>query len=135
MAASTTTVLSGFSETALRGLVSLGPIDGSPDDLALELGLSVWMHQCDVDIDGASDALWNVRGILLEVANFDPRSEPIPFSGRSPKLDLVNLAAYLGRLVFRVSAATQCAPSVVAEWVTQIATGVVPAPAPAQIAG
>jgi hypothetical protein len=133
MAASTTTVHSGFPETALRGLVSLGRAGSSRADMTLELGLSIWMRQCGVDIDEASDELWNVRGILLEVASFDPRSEPVPFSGRSPELDLVNLAAYLSGLVHRVSAATQCTPSVVAEWVTQIATGVVPAPA--QIAG
>jgi hypothetical protein len=129
MAASALSRDSDFPETALRGLVSLGPIDVRGDDLGLELGLSLWMHQCGLSVEDASDALWELRGILIEVANFGPRSEPIPFSGRSPKLDLVNLAAYLGGLILRASAALHCAPSVLAEWVMQISTGVIPSPA------
>jgi hypothetical protein len=129
MAASAPSPDVAFPGTALRGLVSLGPIDVGGDDLGLELGLSLWMHQCGLGIEDASDALWDLRGILIEVANFDPRSEPIPFSGRSPKWDLVNLAAYLGGLLLRASAALQCNSSVVAEWVTQISTGVIPSPA------
>jgi hypothetical protein len=116
---------SGFPEALLRGLVALGPVNLRTDNLTIELGLSLWMRQCGIAVEDASDVILTLRNILIEVAGFDPRREPTPFVGRTPELDLVNLTGYLGGLLFRASVAAQCSPGVVAEWVTQIANGVV----------
>jgi hypothetical protein len=118
----------GFPEAVLRGLVALGPVNFRRDNLTIELGLSLWMRQCGVAVEDASDVILSLRNILIGVAGFDPRREPAPFVGRSPELDLVNLTGYLGGLLLRVSVATQCSPGVVAEWVTQIANGAVQSP-------
>ena len=123
----------GFPEVVLRGLVALGPVNLRRDNLSLELGLSLWMRECGIAIEDASDVIMALRGILIEVAGFDPRREPIPFVGRSPELDLVNLTGYLGGLLVRASVAAQCSPGVVAEWVTQI--GERPCSSPVRAAG
>ena len=89
----------GFPEAVLRGLVALGPMNLRRDNLTLELGLSLWMRQCGIAVEDASDVILALRNILIEVAGFDPRREPTPFVGRSPELDLVNLTGYLGGLL------------------------------------
>jgi hypothetical protein len=118
----------GFPEAVLRGLVALGPVNLRKGNLTLELGLSLWMRQCGIAVEDASDTILALRNILIEVAGFDPRREPIPFVGRSPELDLVNLTGYLSGLLLRASVAAQCSPEIVAEWVTQIANGAVQLP-------
>jgi hypothetical protein len=128
MATPTSSTDTGFPETLLRGLVALGPVDLRKDNLTLELGLSLWMRQSGIAIEDASDVILTLRNILIEVAGFDPRGEPTPFVGRSPELDLVNLTGYVGGLLLRTSIAAQCSPAVVAEWVTQIANGLVQSP-------
>jgi hypothetical protein len=128
MASSTFSTGIDFPETVLRGLVALGPVNLRRDNLTLELGLSVWTRQCDIAVEDASEVIMALRSILIDVAGFDPRREPTPFVGRSPELDLVNLAGYLGGLLIRASVAAECSPGVVAEWVTQIANGVVQSP-------
>jgi hypothetical protein len=102
-----------FAPAVLRGLIDLGSVVET--DLALEFGLSAWMHFNDVDFEEARLALLAVRRILLRVGNIDPLTEPIPFSGRSPRLDTLNLAAYLGNLVERAAASTQCPPDDIVE--------------------
>ncbi len=97
----------------LSGLVVLGPVVET--DLALELALSAWMRFHDVDFDEARRALLTARRILLGVGKLDPLSEPIPFSGRSPRLDTLNLAAYLGCLVERAAASAHCRPDALVE--------------------
>ena len=118
----------GFPEALLRGLVALGPVNLRRDNLTIELGLSLWMRQCGIAVEDASDVILALRNILIEVAGFDPRREPTPFVGRSPELDLVNMTGYLGGLLLRASVAAQSSPGVVAEWVTQIAHGLVQSP-------
>ncbi len=103
----------GFAAAVLRGLVVLGPVVET--DLALELALSAWMRFDDVDFDEARRALLTARRILLGVGKLDPLSEPIPFSGRSPRLDTLNLAAYLGSLVERAAASAHCPPGALVE--------------------
>jgi hypothetical protein len=128
MDASTFSTDIGFPEAVLRGLVALGPLNVRRDNLSLELGLSLWMRQCGITVEDASDVILGLRNILIEVAGFDQSREPTPFVGRSPELDLVNLTGYLGGLLLRASRAAQCSPGVVAEWVTQIANGLVQSP-------
>ena len=103
----------GFAAAVLRGLVVLGPV--AETDLALELALSAWMRFNDVDSDGARRALLTARRILLGVGKLDPVTEPIPFSGRSPRLDTLNLAAYLGTLIERAAASAHCRPDALVE--------------------
>jgi hypothetical protein len=98
------------------------------DNLTIELGLSLWMRQCGVAVEDASDVILALRNILIEVAGFDPRREPTPLVGRSPELDLVNMTGYLGGLLLRASISAQTSPGIIAEWVTQIATGLVQSP-------
>jgi hypothetical protein len=105
----------GFAPTVLRGLIVLGPVVET--DLALELALSAWMRFCDVEFDGARRSLLAARRILLGVGHLDPLTEPVPFSGRSPRLDTLNLAAYLGNLVRRAAASAQLPPDVLVEQV------------------
>lgn len=109
----TVTATKGFAPAVLRGLVDLGPVVET--DLALELGLSAWIRFNDVDFEEARQALLEARRVLLEVGGIDPVTEPIPFSGRSARLDTLNLAAYLGNLVERAAASAQCPPDAIVE--------------------
>ena len=95
-----------FGEAVLRNLDTLVPPGTTGADLALELGLCAWMHQCDTDIDDALDRLWEVREAVLRTGGLDPITEPIPFGGRDPQAALVNLAIYLGGLLARSTAAS-----------------------------
>jgi hypothetical protein len=73
------------------------------------------MHFNDVDFEEARHALLTARRILLGVGGIDPLTEPVPFSGRSPRLDTLNLAAYLANLIERAAASTQCGPEAIVE--------------------
>jgi len=74
----------------------------------------------DMDLEGARSALLEVRQTLLGVGGIDPVTEPIPFSGRSPRLDALNLAAYLGNLVERAAVSAQCRPDAIVEQAIQV---------------
>jgi hypothetical protein len=102
-----------FGEAVLRNLEALVPPGTTGADLALELGLCAWMHQCDTDLDDAVDRLWEVREALLRAGGLDPATEPIPFGGRNPQAALVNLAIYLGNLLARGTAASGSDPATV----------------------
>jgi hypothetical protein len=104
-----------FAPVVLRGLAELGPFDLSEADLALELGLSAWMRFSATTLDDARSTMLHIRSVLLEAGEMDSHSEPIPFSGRSPRLDMLNLAAYLGNLVERAAWSAQCDPEVIVE--------------------
>ncbi len=95
-----------FGEAVLRNLEALVPLGTTQADLALELGLCAWMHQCDTDLDEALDQLWEVRAAVLTAGQLDPATEPIPFGGRQPQAALVNLVVYLGNLLTRASASS-----------------------------
>ena len=73
-------------------------------DLALELGLSAHLQACAIEVDDASAQLWAVRQAILEAADMDASTEPIPFGGRDERLGLLNMAVYLGNLVERAAA-------------------------------
>jgi hypothetical protein len=104
-----------FAPAVLRGLAELGPFDLSETDLALELGLSAWMRFSATTLDDARSTMLRIRLVLLEAGEMDTRSEPIPFSGRSPRLDMLNLAGYLGNLVERAAWSARCDPGVIVE--------------------
>jgi len=108
-------MLTDFGEAVLQNLEALVPVGTTQADLALELGLCAWMHQCGTDLDEALDRLWDVRGAVLVAGGLDPASEPIPFGGRNPQAALVNLTIYLGNLLGRASAHARCAPAAVVD--------------------
>jgi len=100
-----------FAPAVLRGLARLGPFDPSRADLALELGLSAWMRLGQTDLDEARATMLHLRAALLEAGRMDAHTEPVPFSGRSPRLDMLGLASYLGNLVDRAASSAQCDPA------------------------
>jgi hypothetical protein len=106
---------SGFAPALLRGLSTLGWADCSESDLALEMGLSAWMRLGGVDLESARGQMLVIRDALLEAGEMDTSSEPIPLSGRSPRLDTLHLATYLGTLVERAANCADCEPSQIVE--------------------
>jgi hypothetical protein len=92
---------SGFGPTVLVGLADLGPVDPSSGDLSLELGLSVWMRRNGLSLEDARRALLALREHVIGACGLDPATEPVPFVGRSPRLDVVTLISYLGQLLRR----------------------------------
>jgi hypothetical protein len=96
-----TSVSCGFGPTVLVGLADLGPVDPASGDLSLELGLSVWMRRNGISLEEARRALLALREHVIEACELDLATEPVPFVGRSPRLDVVTLIAYLGQLLRR----------------------------------
>ncbi len=105
----------GFVPALLGGLEELGPVDPFGGDLSLELGISVWMRRSGTSLLEARDMLLESREVILSASGLDPATEPVPLVGRSPRLDVVNLAAYVGNLLRRASAATGCSIGTLAE--------------------
>jgi len=105
-----------FAAVVLRSLPVLVPSGIGTADLALELGLSACMQMSNTDVDCAIGQMWSIRKAVLEVSRLDTASEPVPFGGSSERLDLMNLALYLGNLVERAAAQGGCdADSIVAQ--------------------
>jgi hypothetical protein len=96
-----TSAASGFGPTVLVGLADLGPVDPTSGDLSLELGLSVWMRRNGISLEEARRVLLALREHIIGGCGLDPATEPVPFVGRSPRLDVVNLISYLGQLLRR----------------------------------
>ncbi|HEX3979954.1 MAG TPA: hypothetical protein VHW93_01965 [Acidimicrobiales bacterium] len=92
-----------YAPAVLRSLHVLVPSGSTQADLALELGLTAWMHASGTDIEDALDQMWRMRQAVLEAGALDPVIEPIPLVGSSSRLDLLNLAIYLGNLVERAA--------------------------------
>ena len=99
-----TSAPTGFAPALLGGLAELGPVDPFSGDLSLELGISVWLHRSRTSLMEARGTLLEIRRVILEVCGLDPATEPVPLIGRSPRLDVVNLVAYVGDLLRRASA-------------------------------
>ncbi len=105
----------GFAPTVLRGLAELAPSASSLPDLALELGLTAWMRQGAMDLEETRTAMKVLRTAVVEAAEMDLRSEPVPLIGRSPKDDLMNWAIYLANLVQRAATSKKCHASLIVE--------------------
>lgn len=104
-----------FSQQVLRGIVAIEPLRSEEKDLCLELGLSLWMRRSGTSIEEARRAMWGLRGALIEASGIDGSTEPIPLHGVDPRLDVVNLGAYLRRLIGRATARAQCDPGLLVE--------------------
>jgi hypothetical protein len=96
-------VREGFGSTLLRGLGELGPVDPLSGDLSLELGVSVWLRTSGTALLEARGRLLHIRELIIEVCGLDPTTEPVPFVGRSPRNDVLNLVGYLGDLLRRAA--------------------------------
>ena len=110
-----TSASSGFGPTVLVGLADLGPVDPTSGDLSLELGLSVWMRRSGLSLEEARRALLGLREHMIEVCGLDPATEPVPFVGRAPRLDVMNLISYLGLLLRRGASAAGLSTRALAE--------------------
>jgi hypothetical protein len=110
-----TSAAGGFSPTVLVGLAELGHVDPTSGDLSLELGLSVWMRRSGVSLEEARRALLALRMHVIEACGLDPATEPVPFVGRAPRLDVVTLISYLGQLLRRGASAADLSIRALAE--------------------
>ena len=102
-----------FAPAVLRSLPALVPPGMFQADLALELGLSAYLAMSGTDVADAIGQMWAIRTAVLEAGALDPSIEPIPFAGSSDRLDLLNLALYLGNLVDRAAAHQGCDPATI----------------------
>jgi len=96
-------VREGFGSALLRGLAELGPVDPFSGDLSLELGVSLWLRTSGTPLLEARGRLLHLRELIIEVCGLDPATEPVPFVGRSPRNDVLNLVGYLGDLLRRAA--------------------------------
>ena len=95
-----------FAPACLTGLAELGTIDAFRDDLSLELGLSLWLRRSGTSPRQAVVELLEIRRSILAVSGLDPAYEPVPLIGRSAKVDLLLLAAYVSHLLERAVTAS-----------------------------
>ncbi len=102
-----------FAPAVLRSLHILVPPGQTGPDLGCELGLSAWMRLTGTELEDASRHMWAVRQAVLDAGQMDAAIEPVPLAGRSPRLDLLNLVAYLSDLVVRAAAHQRCHPDVI----------------------
>ena len=98
----------GFGAALLGGLAELGPVDPFSGDLSLELGISVWLCRSGTSLMEARGMLLEIRQLIIEVCGLDQATEPVPMVGRSARLDVVNLVAYVGDLLHRASSEAGC---------------------------
>jgi hypothetical protein len=98
----------GFGPAVLCGLAELGPVDPSSGDLSLELGVSAWMRSHATTLEEARGLLLVIRRRILETAGLDEATEPVPFVGRSPRLDVIMLISYVAALLRRAAAGSGC---------------------------
>ena len=103
-----TTDRRGFGAALLGGLAELGPVDPFSGDLSLELGISVWLRRSGTSLMEARGMLLEIRQLIIEVCGLDQATEPVPLVGRSARLDVVNLVAYVGDLLRRASSEAGC---------------------------
>jgi hypothetical protein len=104
-----------FARKVLRGVSAIDPPRPGETDLCLELGLSIWMRQTGTDVDDARPAMLAMRSAILSASGMDLVTEPIPLCGVDPRLDVLNLGAYLRRLMARATARAQCDVAVLVE--------------------
>ncbi len=93
----------GFGSALLSGLAELGPVDPFSGDLSLELGVSVWLRTSGTPLLEARGRLLHIRQLIIEVCGLDAATEPVPFVGRSPRNDVLNLVGYVCDLLRRAA--------------------------------
>jgi hypothetical protein len=102
-----------FVPRVLQGVTRCADSTFQETDAALEMRLSTWMRQAEVEVAEALDAMVLARGAILQAGDMDPRTEPIPLTGRSPEVDLLAWANYLASLLERAAASMRCETRVI----------------------
>ena len=104
-----------FARKVLRGVSAIEAPRNGEADLSLELGLSLWMRQTGTGMEDARPAMLAMRAALLNASGMDVATEPIPLCGVDPRLDVLNLGAYLRRLMARATARAHCDAALMVE--------------------
>jgi hypothetical protein len=84
-------------------LPDLVPENGPNSQLALRFGLSAWIRQAGLELVEAIRIFAALRAAILEVGPLDAPTEPIPLSGRTADVAVLNWAVYLAGLLHRAS--------------------------------
>jgi hypothetical protein len=95
-----------FMREVICGMASLRAEAAPPrrdGDLSIPLGLSAWIVRASVDLPDAYDALLRLRRALIEAADLDRATEPVPLRLPDPKAALCSLGSYLYELVGRAA--------------------------------
>jgi hypothetical protein len=74
------------------------------EDLSFELGLSFWIARSGASLDDARSTMMAMREVLVRESGIDMVTEPTPLRWIDPRLDVLNLAAYLRGLIGRAAA-------------------------------
>lgn len=90
-------------------------LNRATSEIAVELGLSIWMRRAGADLVSLRASLLELRGALVEVGGLDPTTEPVPFCGVSDRADVLILASYVCGLVRRASTSTGSTPGAICE--------------------
>jgi hypothetical protein len=101
-----------FATLVLRGLVEVGHHDG---ELCLELGVSYWITHSETRLDEAVPAMLAMRDALIRASGLNAATEPVPLWGVKPRVDVLNLAAYLRELIARAALEARCGAGVIVE--------------------
>jgi len=104
-----------FARKVLRGVSAIEPSRPGETDLCLELGISLWMRQTGTGVNDACSAMLAMRSALLKASGMDLATEPIPLCGVDPRLDVLNLGAYLRGLMSHATTRAQCDVALMAE--------------------
>jgi hypothetical protein len=105
-----------FEPIALPGLIDLASSRASEsDDLSLDERISAWMRRSQFDSAEALRVMRALRAAILEAAQMDTESEPIPLTGRSTDADLLSWATYLTGLIERTASVGKWDPNLVLE--------------------
>jgi hypothetical protein len=83
--------------------------------LSLELGLSIWLYESQIEVEEAFGAMAEVRSLIIEEAGLDGRTEPVPLVGRGVESDLVVMASYLDGLLGRAASVCGCSLEALAD--------------------
>jgi hypothetical protein len=98
----------GFGPAVLHGLAELGAVDAASGDLSLELGLSAWMRAHTTSLEETRRLLLEMRLVIVASAGLDEATEPLPFVGRSARLDVITLISCLAQTLRRGAAEAGC---------------------------
>jgi hypothetical protein len=99
----------------LRGIARFGLFEPVGPELALELGLSIWMRRNGADLGSLRSSMLAMRDALVQTGHLDPATEPIPLLGHSDRTDVLNLASYLCSLVKRAASSAGLEPEDISE--------------------
>ena len=98
-----------------EGLDQVGAPWIGPGDLTSLMSISAWMSTAGTDLGESLDGMLALRSAVIEAAELDRVSEPVPLLPADDRVAIVNLARYLEDLLCRAATAGGCS-------VTRIAT-------------